>query len=354
MRIIKSLLSPLLALLVGLGLGLCVTTLSGESPIVVLKALVGGAFGSAYDFSMTLFYFGPLVFSGLAVAIPFRAGLFNIGAEGQLQIGAFSMTWFALTFPELPFPLSILLGTGFGALCGALWGGVAGAIRAYRQGHEVIVTIMMNFLASALTAYLTLGFFRNPENQNTETAVIANSYLLAPWESAQGAPVSNALFLALAAAVVMHLFLKYTRWGYQIRALGENPIASEEMGFDTKKLMLFSFLIAGALAALIGVVEVYGNAHRFRLGFSADFGFMGIPVALLARGRPLLIPLSALLFAGLHTGASHLDLETEKLTREVSLVFQATVILAVSAEGFWSSRKRKVLLELKKTEGGSV
>src|SRR5439155_8911021 len=153
----------------GLCLGLAVTWIAGENPCHVFKILCLGAFGSPYDFGMTLFYATPLVFTGLSVAVAFQAGLFNIGAEGQLTLGALAAAAIGALWPRVPSPLAPIL-AGFAAiLCGTVWGGIPGWLRARRGSHEVINTIMLNFIAAGLASYVALYVLKNPESQNPET-----------------------------------------------------------------------------------------------------------------------------------------------------------------------------------------
>ena len=174
---IKELLQPVGSVVLGLAAGLLVTYFAGENPWNVLQILVKSAFGSGYDFGMTLFYATPLIFTGLSVAVAFHAGLFNIGAEGQLAMGAFVTTAIGICFPGIPFPLAPILAILGGILGGALWGAIPGWLRAKRGSHEVINTIMLNFIAAGLSSWATLYVLPNPESQNPETQAIAASYI---------------------------------------------------------------------------------------------------------------------------------------------------------------------------------
>lgn len=332
---------PLLAVSAGLGLGLLVTAIAGENPFHVLKVLGRSAFGSTYDLAMTLFYTAPLIFTGLSVAIAFQAGMFNIGAEGQLYMGAFGAAAVGALMPGVPWPLAPLLAILACVVCGGVWGGLAGWLRARRGSHEVIVTIMLNFVAAGLTSWATLYWLKNPDSQNPETRLIGAGYLLSKWTSLGDAPLSHALTLALVVAVGVALVLNRTVFGFELRAVGQNETASRMNGIDTARVRIQAMFLAGAVAGLVGVVEVLGNVGKFRMGFSPDFGFIGIAVALLARGRPLAIVASALLFGALHKGAADLDLETENVTRDLSLILEALIILCVSADGLWTWARRR-------------
>ncbi len=332
---------PVLAVLLGLALGLSVTWAAGENPAHIFVLLVQGAFGSGYDLGMTLFYTTPLIFTGLAVAVPFHAGLFNIGAEGQLTIGALAAAAVGACWAGLPWPLAPVVGGLAAALAGAVWGGIPGWLRARRGSHEVINTIMLNFIAAGVASYVTLHLLKNPESQNPETRAVGTNFLLRHFAVFGGAPVNAALLVAIAAALGVWVLLQHTVLGYQIRAVGQNESAARAAGIAVGRLRFLALALGGGLAGLVGVAEVLGNAGKFRVGFSPEYGFMGIAVALLGRNQPLGVVAAALLFGALHKGTAELDLETEHVTREVSLVFQALIILAVTAEGLWTWMQRR-------------
>ena len=196
----RKLLQPILAVALGLAVGLGVTWVAGENPWHVFKILAKGAFGSGYDFGMTLFYATPLIFTGLSVAVAFHAGLFNIGAEGQLILGALAAAAVGAVWPGLWSPLAPLLAVLAAVLAGTLWGAIPGWLRARRGSHEVINTIMLNFVAAGLASYVALYLLKNPDSQNPETRPIGAGYLIHQFGIFGGAPVSLALPLALVAA----------------------------------------------------------------------------------------------------------------------------------------------------------
>ena len=332
-------LQPLLAVVFGLALGLSFTWFAGENPLHVARILWKSAFGSGYDFGMTLFYTTPLIFAGLSVAVAFQAGMFNIGAEGQLTLGALAAGVVGAVWPGLP--LAPLFAGGAALLAGMIWGAIPGWLRAKRGSHEVINTIMLNFIAAGIASYVTLYLLKNPATQNPETRPIGAGYLIHQFGIFGGAPVSTALPLAIVAAVLVWLLLWRTVTGFEMRAVGQNEAAARTAGIDAGKIRILAMCLAGGLAGLVGVAEVLGNAGKFRLGFSPEYGFIGIAVALLGRNQPAGVVAAALLFGALHKGATDLDLETEHVTREVSLILQALIILSVSAEGLWSWMKRK-------------
>ena len=337
----RKVLQPILAVALGLALGLGVTRIAGESPWHILQILWKSAFGSSYDFGMTLFYSTPLIFTGLAVAVPFQAGMFNIGAEGQLTLGALAAAVVGAVWPALPWPVAPVLATLAAILAGAIWGAIPGWLRARRGSHEVINTIMLNFIAAGLASYVALYLLKNPDSQNPETRQIGAGYMIHQFGVFGGAPVSLALPLAIMAAALVWILLWRTVVGYEMRAVGQSEPAARAAGINSGRIRIIAMAVAGGLAGLVGVGEVLGNAGKFRLGFSPEYGFIGIAVALLGRNQPVGVVAAALLFGALHKGAADLDLETEHVTRELSLVLQALIILSVSADGLWSWMKRR-------------
>lgn len=339
---------PLIGLILGLAISLGLAGLAGENPWNVLMVLARSAFGSPYDLGLALFYTTSFIFTGLSVAIAFHAGLFNIGAEGQLTIGTIAAAWFAVSFPELPVWIAPWLIALVGLAAGALWGMIPGWLKAFRGSHEVIVTMMMNFIAAAIAGYVTLELIKNPESQNPESRAIPESFMFRGSDFVHNyfvdSPANLSLLIALACSGVVYLFLYRTVWGYEMRASGQNETASEVAGIQPRKMKVLAMTLAGALAAGVALNEVLGSAGRYKIGFSADYGFVGIAVALLARNHPLGILASAFLFGILQKGASDLDIETEFITRDFARIIQAVLIFSVAAlyfMDFKSFRKRK-------------
>lgn len=324
----------LIGLATGLALGLGVAWIAGENPWSVLLIIGKSAFGSRYDLGVTLYYCTPLIFTGLSVAVAFHAGLFNIGAEGQLTIGALVATVAALAVPGLPPVIAPIFAVVCGMIAAGFWGWIAGWLRTVRGSHEVITTIMLNFISAALVSWAVTARLQNPESQNPETHMVSGAYFfraadpLALWFG--DAPVSLAFPIAVLVAIAVWIFLYRTPYGFELRACGQNERTAFASGIDVGHTRRLAMFLAGALAGGVALGEIFGAAGRFKLGFSPDFGFIGIAVALLARNNPLGILFSAFLFAALHKGAADLDIETENVTRDLSLLIQALVILAVA------------------------
>jgi ABC-type uncharacterized transport system permease subunit len=213
-------------------------------------------------------------------------------------------------------------------------------LRGWRGSHEVINTTMLNFVAAGLASYVTLYWLKNPASQNPETRPVGASYLLPHFGVFGDAPVSLALPLALLAIFAFWIFMTRTRLGFEMRVVGQGEAAASLAGINVNRIRLIALTLAGGLAGLVGVAEVLGNAGKFRVGFSPEYGFMGIAVALLGRAQPLGILAAAFLFGALHKGTADLDLETDHVTRELSLVLQALVMLSVCADGLWKRFKQ--------------
>lgn len=342
--------APVIGLLISIAACTILLVILGESPLLLVEALRSTCLTS-FGLGYTLFYATPLIFTGLAVALGFHCGLFNIGAEGQLYIGSIAIVLFAVFFPGVSATLAVPLAVLSAGIAGGLWGAIAGWLKAKRNSHEVVVTILLNFIGIAVVDYLILYPLRNPRTQNPETVKIAGAYHLPLLENISNSvgmewftatPVNMALVLAILTAFLVHLFLFHSVYGYELRAVGQNPIASGYAGISVKRTIVWAMFLSGALAGLVGLNEVLGHEHRVLQGFSPQYGFTGIAVALLARNHPLGILLSALLFGALHNSARELEFLSERVSKELSLVLQATLICFVAADTLIESWLSKI------------
>jgi len=334
----------LIGFFIGISLALSLTLFAGENPFSILWILIKSAFGSSYDLGLTLYYTTGLIFTGLSVSLAFSAGLFNIGAEGQLLMGAAAAALVGVLFPDLPFPLAPIAAILAAATAGALWAVIPALLKIYRGSHEVIVTMMMNFIASGITSWVVLKLIPNPDSQNPESAKVGANYVFHDYDFVKkvltDSPASLALLLALISAVILWFVMKKTRWGYDVKITGLNPSAAERAGVSVAKIQIQAFAWAGVLASGVAIAEVLGNSGQFRLGFSPEFGFIGIAVALMSRNHPLGIILSAFLMGILHKGASDLDFETTTITRDFSKIMQGVIILFVAVQSYRIFKKR--------------
>jgi ABC-type uncharacterized transport system permease subunit len=338
-RLLATIAWPVGAALAGLGVAALLAGLAGEEPLAVLGILARSAFGSRFGIGYTLYYATPLLFTGLAVALPYRAGLFNIGAEGQLLVGAAAVAAAGIHLAAWPAALAWPAGLLAGAAAGAAWGLLAGWLRARRGAHEVIVTILLNIVAGALVNWIILALLKDPASQAAESLPIGAGFRIES-RLVPGTPANWTLLLGLALAVLAHVMLGRTVFGFEVRATGLNPSAARAQGVPEARVLMIVMALAGALAGLVGVNEVMGQAWRLKDGFSPGYGYTGIAVALLARGRPLGVIPAALFFGALHKGAADLDIDTENVSRDLALVMQAIVILVVAIEAGRLRRSR--------------
>lgn len=317
----------LIAILIALVIGAIFILVSGESPIVAYSSLLKGALGSPQTIANTISKSIPLAFTGMAVALGSRCGMLNIGAEGQLHVGAMACVITALTFSFLPTPILLVLSIAAGIAAGMLVGSVPGIFRAKFQTSEVIVAIMLNYICTLFTSYLVSGPYSTP-GVTAQTEMIAeNIWFRKILDRTQ---LTSALFLLIVVAILMYVFLWKTSMGYKLRAVGANPQASKTAGIRVNFYMILSMTLSGGIAALAGVTEVFGKYHRFIDGFSPSFGFTGIAVAILGRNHPAGVLLTALLFGIMDMGSLRMSRET-LVSANMVTVIQSLVILFVAA-----------------------
>jgi len=326
----------------------------GDHPLLTYELLIGSALTWPDGIGYTLFYATPLIFTGLAVALAFRCGLLNIGAEGQLVVGAFAAAWAGITFASLPAVALVPLAFLAAMAAGSFWGAVPGVLRARFGAHEVITTIMMNFIAVALASYFTQYHYKVEGDAILQTAPIGEGGQIPRLGRfipglPERIPLNVAFLLALAACVVVWIFLWKTRWGFAIRATGANPAAAEYGGISTGRQIVLAMAVSGALAGMVGINDVLGYRYRYYDGFSAGFGFTGIAVALLGRNHPAGVALAALLFGAFLRGGLFVDIFTEHVSKDLVLVLQAVIILFVAAEALFRGPRRRGYWRLKRT-----
>ena len=366
------LLTTILAFFIG---GLVVLVTTGKNPLTTYKAIFEGAglnwflevgsyeigipftesrvwfpwdtsFNSfaALNLQQTLIAYVPLVLTGLAVAFAFRCGMFNIGGQGQYLVGAVVAVWIGSELPGLPGLVHILVAVIAGALAGAVFAGIAGLLKATVGAHEVITTIMLNYVALWAGAFaFGLGGPLQNDNEGGESVPVSNdvldeSKLNVFW----GDPVLQGLhvgfFVALAALVVYWLTLNRTTLGYEVRAVGFNPEAARYGGISVARNYFLAMAISGTFAGLAGAIDILGWQFRINTNdvFTTTIGFTGIAVALLGRNTAIGVGLSALLFAALNTGTSTRNLDPEifrpELASNLTLLIQGLVVLFVGAD----------------------
>lgn len=334
-----ALLVPLISLVLAFGVSGLVVLAMGENPWTALTIMLKGALGSSYGWGHTLYFATNFIFTGLAVSIAFHAGFFNIGGEGQALLGGLGVALVLLYVPWPHWSVAMVAASLGAAAFGALWALIPAWLRATRGSHEVITTIMFNFIASSLLVYMLVHVLRPQGSSDTATARFPAEVklprlgqMLEPLgiEFSKTAPANVTLFLALIACLLVWTLIWRTRFGYELRALGKSEKAALYAGISPLRVTIIAMLISGGLAGLMAVNATMGEANRLINGAAEGAGFIGIAVALMGRGHPLGVALAALLFGFLYQGGGELSFETA-IPRELIVVIQALVILFTGA-----------------------
>lgn len=317
----------LTAILLAFAVGAILIHLSGFSVLKAYSALFDGAFGSVFNITQTLMNTIPLIFTGLAVAIGFKSGLFNIGGEGQMCLGAFATAITAIYLGFLPSYILIPLVLIMGGIAGSIWSFLPGYLKAKTGAHEVVTTIMMNYIGIFTASYLLLKYFKE-EGPIPQTILIPESARLP--ELIEFSRLTWAIFIAIFVIIIIDIFFKRTKLGYKIQTVGENRSAAEYAGINSNKMMVLSMMISGFIAGLAGATIVMGVLHRFITNFSPGYGFTGIAVAVLGKNKPWGVLFAAFLFGALQTGGITMQLFA-KIPMDIMVVIQGLVILFVAA-----------------------
>ncbi len=334
--LVNTIFVPVLAVFTALVVGAIVIASVGGNPFAAYFGLLQGSFGSARALSETAVWATPFIFGGLAIALAFKGGLFNIGAEGQLAFGAVAAAWVGYRLPELmgvsiPAIVHIPLSVGAGMLAGGLWAAVPGYLKAKVGGHEVINSIMMNYIALNITSFLLNGPMKDPSPLNVvaRTPQIAESARIAA--IFPGLRVHWGFVLAILTAVFVWWLLWKTTLGFEIRSTGLNPDGAKYAGINVSRLIIITMTLSGFLAGMAGATEVTALNYRHELGFSVGYGFDAIAIALLGKNHPLGIIPAAILFAALRNGATRMQFLTQ-IPIDIISVIQALILLFVAAD----------------------
>ena len=320
-----------------------VVALVGQSPAEVIAVLVHGAFGTARGLSYTFYYATTFVFTGLAVAVAFHGGLFNIGGEGQAILGGLGTGLIALWLsPVLPAWIMLPLMLLAGALFGMVWAAVPAYLQAYRGSHVVITTIMFNFIGSSLLVYLLVNHLRPAGSMSVESVPFADSAKLPAMHEAlawmgiewPSSPLNLSVVLALLASAGVYLFLWRTRAGYHLRAVGSSASAAEYAGIRPKRQVMIAMGVSGALAGLVGMNEIAGVNGKLLLEFVSGAGFTGIAVALMGRNHPVGIVLASILFGALFQGGAEVAFEVRGFSRDMVVMLQGFIVLFSGAMAY--------------------
>jgi ABC-type uncharacterized transport system permease subunit len=329
----ESTLVPLAAILLGLIIGALVMLAGGFDPLLAYQSLLKKVFGTPYNFGETIRQITPLIFTGLSVAFAFRTGLFNIGAEGQFIMGMLASVYVGIML-DLPAYIHAPLAILAGAIAGGLWGAIAGYLKAARGVHEVITTIMMNWIALYFANYILASFLVPVGKQNSEnvkeSAIITIGWLSQMFDNAR---LHWGTLIALIAAVIFYVLLWKTKAGFELRAVGFNPHASEYAGMNVNKNVINAMLIGGMFAGIGGACETLGVFHYMSISAAMPgYGFDGIAVALIGGNTPFGVVLGAILFGMLTFGASGMKFGAGVPVELIRVVI-ASVIFFVAAHG---------------------
>ncbi len=330
---------PLINLAVAFVISGFVILAVGENPFTAMSTLAFGALGNPEAIGYTLYYTTNFIFTGLAVAVAFHAGLFNIGGEGQAYIGGLGVGLVCLAGTGWPFIVVVPAAIAAAALFGAGWAIVPAWLQAKRGSHIVITTIMFNFIASALMTYLLVNVMIKPGQQSPETREFAPEAWLPFAHEMLGwfgieisrSPLNLSFLWALVCCVLFYIYVWRTRWGYALRTLGHNERAAVYAGISPARIIVVAMTISGALAGFVALNEIMGVQHRLLLNFTGGYGFVGIAVALMGRNHPVGVVLAALLFGALYQGGSELAFEVPTLSKEMVVVIQGLVIVLCGA-----------------------
>lgn len=323
-----SALVPLLSVVIAMVIGCIMIAALGASPLDAISYLMKGAFGSPANIAATLVKACPLIFTALCVCIAYRCGVFNLGGEGQFVMGSVASIWVALEW-GLEGPLATVLCLLAGAIAGGLWGAIPGVLKITRGLNEMIVSIMLNYVAVLFMGLVYTSWMRDGSVPQT-AAVPAETQLSRIFPDLR---VTWGIVIALVVVLLFHYFIFHTAMGFQLRAVGMNATASAFSGFPVKRLMLFSFVLSGAVAGLGGSVELLGTQYRLMTGYASGYGFDGVAMALIAQLNPLGTVLVVYFFAVLRTGATTMQVGTGVPTSVIDIIQALVIIFAVAGSG---------------------
>jgi len=331
---------PVINLVVAFLISGLVVVFAGENPFKAAYLMVSGAFGSGEGIGYTLYYATNFIFAGLAVAVAFHAGLFNIGVEGQAYVGGIGVAAAALTFDAtLPWYLVFVLAIIGGAIMGALWALIPAWLQAYRGSHIVITTIMFNYISYALMLWMLINVYKPLGSMAPQSRTFGPGgelpkldWLLAIFGLNNGnSPFNLSFLLALLAAFLVWVLIWRSRLGYEIRTLGHSPGAARYAGIYEKRITIITMLISGGLAGLLAINSIMGDQHRIQQEFVSGAGFVGIAVALMGRSHPIGIVLASVLFGMLYQGGAEIAFDMPNISRDMIVVIQGLVILFAGA-----------------------
>lgn len=326
--IIISIINTLIPIIAALAVGGIVIAAIGENPFTTYMVMIQKSLFSYKGIMKTLHYASPLILTGLAIAITFKANIFNMAVEGQVVLGAFFAGVVGFTLKGLPSGLHILLLLLTGIVAGTLFALIPAILKAYFKVNEMVVTLMLNYIVAAVVEYLAVGVFKDPSSGYVSTYSILESAMLKKIFNSDLTPF---FFISMIAFIVMYIVFKKSKLGYEITAIGQNPEFAEATGMKVHKKIIAIMLISGALSGLAGAGFLMSEKYRFTLDFSGNpgLGWDGMLIALLGRHNPVGVLISAVFYAALKTGSDYIDLYTN-VPKDIVGVIQGILILFLS------------------------
>jgi len=334
--VLIKILIPIISVICAFIVGAILIAAIGGDPGEAFTYLFKGAFGNSANFGKTLVKATPLIFTGLAATFAYRCGVFNLGAEGQFVIGAVSSIWVSVTVKGISGAPLIALSLVIGAIAGGIWGAIPGILKITRGLNEMIVSIMLNYVAVLFMGYLYSGPLR--EGSVPQTEAVSDTLKLG---RIFGSNVHVGFVIAIVLSIVVYYFLFYTSKGFKLRAVGMNDTASMYNGFLVKKYILTAFIVSGAIAGIGGSVELHGVQYRLMSGFGTGYGFDGVAIALIGQLNPIGTVLVAYLFAVLRTGANTMQVGTGMPTSVIDIIQALVIVFAVAGSALVNLPKVK-------------
>ncbi|MTI54526.1 ABC transporter permease [Geosporobacter ferrireducens] len=332
--------SLVLSVTAALLIGAMIMFANGKSPILGYSALINGALGSKYNLATTLAKTVPLILTGLATAVSFRSGIYNIGGEGQLYLGAFAGAYVGFTFVQLPGFWGIILAVAASALVGGFYAYIPAILKVRYKIDEVITTIMMNSIAILFTDYLVNYPFAAARGKMGGTDMIGEAYKLT--RLVKLSKLNTSIFMTVLIAISIYYFLQKTSIGYELKMVGQNAAFANYGGISSKKRMILAMVLSGALCGIAGSFEVLGSHYRFLQNISPGYAFDGMLVSLIVKNNPVGVVFMAIFFGILKTGSIAME-HTTSIPSELVLVIQSIIILFIAGENGFKAILRKLL-----------
>lgn len=329
-NILAQLLKPIAAIAAAMVVGAFLILYAGANPIKAYQSLLTGAFGSFYNFTEVLVKASPLWLAGLGVAISFKAGIFNVGAEGQIMMGALATAWIGVVLGSLPMVILLPVTMLAAVLAGGIWASIPGMMKAKLGVDEIITTIMFNYIATWVVSYFVTGPLKDPAGVNPQTAELGAGAQLPILVKATR--LHAGLILTLLLIVVMYFVMKKSTFGYKVRLLGSSLTVARASGINVPVTLVTTMIISGGLSGLAGMMEISGLHHRLLNSFSPGYGFTAVVVALLGNLNPMAVFVSGFFFAAMTVGANEMQRSVAIPTSLISVIQGLIVFFVLVSE----------------------